>query len=560
MQLIIKSVMRDFERTVYMRKLKKEKNIKDSFFTGVKKPSDWPANAIECELENIYNQTVRFMEEPNYKNKEVLISLLAHHDLNQSSMLGIVRTTAYEVACINTLYMQAGLMCFSLLKTYLYELVGYKTRLQKMISWFPGAQSLEIKEFDYLLPSLALYHITYKIFTVEKEKSFAEQLIGVVEENIRLLKENNSEKEYKDGVANITNFYITLLNDISYFRCALRTRIWTFTHEEILRLFRYVAELIKINGESPLVRPLKGVLMTSISNYILKSRNDYNEDYIYKYISKEVALKSIYNHEIWMSVIEKLNDSREQRVIPELFEESNWNKINWAKDIDFEPLRKYYVSSFCKSANDKQMMKDYGSCIYGYKDDRMADVLSPIILRHWNDEIIPVFTQIIAFDVLYDKEEAKKEIEFLCSLIDCFDATDKDKKQFLEEILQYWILSVKDPSWSHEQERRYVLFMYNDYHYNEIDVSDERFLKLKTSLFIEPDFILGDNPVKDYLKKLVDEKRNAISTKPYLFCLNCFNRDFDVVAGSVKATHCPICNSKKIRIEYPKNRKRVKEK
>lgn len=540
---------------------KKKKNVGDILFKGIKKPSDWPANAIECELENIYIQTMRFKEDPSYKNKEVLISLLAHYDLNQSSMLGVVRTTPYEVACINTLYVEAGMMCFSLLKTYLYELVGYKTRMQKIISWFPGDQSLEIKEFDSLLPSLALYYISYQIFTVEKDKSFTDQLIGVIETNINYAKENESEKLYKEGVANITNFYITLLNDISYFRCTRRTRIWAFTHEEIFNLFQYAAKLIKMNGDSPLARPLKGVLMTSISNYVLKSCNDYNEDYIYKYISTEVALKSIHNHEIWMSVVEKLNDSREQRIVPELFEESDWNKFKWAKKINFEPLRKYYVSSFCKSANDSKMMDDYGSCIYGYKDDRMADVLSPIILRRRNDnQIFPVFTQILAFDVLYDKEEAKKEIEFLCSIIDCFDVTEDNKKQFLEEILQYWILSVKDSTWSHEQERRYVIFMYNDYNYNEIDLGDVNFLKLKTSLFIEPDFILGDNPVKHYLRRLVDEKRNAISTKPYLFCLNCFNRDFDIVSNGKQVTNCPVCNSNTILIEHPKGRKKINKK
>ena len=36
------------------------------------------------------------------------------------------------------------------------------------------------------------------------------------------------------------------------------------------------------------------------------------------------------------------------------------------------------------------------------------------------------------------------QLNFLCSLIDCFDMSDIDKRSFLEEILQYWILSVKD--------------------------------------------------------------------------------------------------------------------
>lgn len=136
-------------------------------------------------------------------------------------------------------------------------------------------------------------------------------------------------------IASITNAYISLLNDISYFRCAKRTKIWTFTREEIYNLYKLVSKLNKLNGDVPTERPLKGVLMTSISNYILKSRNNYNEDYICKYISSDVAKQSINNHQIWMSVIERLNDEREQKVIPELFEKNIWSNYPWIENIDF---------------------------------------------------------------------------------------------------------------------------------------------------------------------------------------------------------------------------------
>lgn len=520
--------------------------------TVVDKPEDWPANAIECQLENIRTQLERFKEEPNYKNKEVLISLVSDYDLNQRSTLGLFRTTEYEVACINSLFIDSLMHQFNTLKTYLYELVGYKTRMQKIASWFPeGNTTLEVKEFEGLFPQLKLYYFTYQKFTVEKNKNYAEQLVEVIEDMIKYSQDNDSEDVFQEMVASITNAYISLLNDISYFRCKKRTRILAFSRDEIYMLFQLAAKLIRLNGDSPVVRPLKGVLMTSISNYILKSRNDYNEDYVCKYISAEVAEKSISNHQIWMSIIENLNDNREQRVVPELFEENGWNRYSWAKNIDFEPKRKYYVSSFCKSMNDSEMSKEYGACIYGYKDDRMAEVLAPIMFWNKRSEKIPVFTQVVAFDVIYNREEAKKEIEFLCSIIDCFDMNDTDKTKFLEEILQYWILSVKDSKWSHEQERRYVLFMYDDYDYNEVDTSDPKFLKLKTSLFIEPDFILGHNPVKDYIRMMVDDKRYAISMKPYMFCQNCLNRDFDIIAGYEKANICPICGSKDVSIVYP---------
>src|SRR6056297_540436 len=99
------------------------------------KPDEWPANAIECQLENIYTQLTRFKEESCYKNKEILLSLISDYDLNQSSMLGLVRTTDYEVSLINSLFLEAMFLNLNALKTYLYELVGHKTRMQKMASW-----------------------------------------------------------------------------------------------------------------------------------------------------------------------------------------------------------------------------------------------------------------------------------------------------------------------------------------------------------------------------------------------------------------------------------------
>lgn len=518
-----------------------------------KKPKDWPANAIECQLDNIHIQMEKFKKEPNYKNKEVLLSLVSDYDLNQRSMLGLLRNTEYEVACINSLFVEAHLHQFNGLKTYLYELVGNKTRMQKIASWFPeGNQPLEIKEFEGLFPELKLYYFSYLQFTVEKNKNYALHLVDVVEEIVAYAEENGDELLYRETVASITRAYISLLNDISYFRCKKRTGIWAFSREEIFILYQLAAKLIKLNGDSPVVRPLKGVLMTSISNYILKSRNDYNEDYVCKYVSAEVAQKSIYNHQIWMSIIEKLNDDREQRVIPELFEEAGWNTYEWAKEIDFNPTRKYYVSSFCKSMDDAKMRQEYGECVYGYKDDRLAELLAPTILWKGKGKTkIPVLAQVVAFDVIYDREEAKAEIEFLCRVIDCFDMVDNDKKAFLEEILQYWILSVKDPKWAYERERRYVLFLYDDYEYIEIDVNDSNYLKMKTSIFIEPDFILGKNPVKSYIRAFVDEKRYSISAKQYMFCGECLNRDFDVVAGIKAVENCPICGSKNIWIENP---------
>jgi len=519
------------------------------------KPQDWPVNAVECRLENISIQINLFKQNPSYTNKEVLVSLVADYDLNQRSTLGLIRTTRYEIYLINILFVEACLLQFHSLKSYLYEIIGYKADMQRNISLFSEPNESFCKdEFKNFLPSLCLYYLSYQKFSLQNNKTYAKQLIEVVHDQIRYLEDNNFTEKYREGCANITYAFVSLLNDLSYFRCKKRTSYLAFSHEDLYELFKLMAELIRINGDSPVKRPLKGVLMTCVSNYILKSRYNYNEDYICKYISPSVARLSTKNHEIWMSEIENLNDQREKRVIPELFIKSNFSDFPWVENLDFTSKRKYYVSSFCKSIRNLKMEEDYGSCIYGFKDDRLAELIAPISFKYSNEgNRCPAFSQVVAFDVIYDIEEAKEEIYYLCSIIDLFDMKNADKKKFLEDIMQYWILSVKDKKWAHERERRYVIFMYKNYDYYEIDTSDCKYLKIKTSVFLQPDFILGHNLSKPTIKYMVDDKRMFLYSKKYLFCEDCLNRDFDSVFGAHSENLvCNICKSKKVSIIYPK--------
>ena len=229
------------------------------------------------------------------------------------------------------------------------------------------------------------------------------------------------------------------------------------------------------------------------------------------------------------------------KVIPELFVNKKWLDFDWAKNIEFAPIRNYYVSSFSKTINNVDMSNNYGKCIYGYKDDKIAELLAPISIVKIGGKEYPFVSQVVSYDVIYNVQEARQEINYLCSVIDLFDLMSKEKNQFLEEIMQYWILSLKDKKWSFERERRYVLFLYDNDNYLELDKSDERFLKLKTTLFVLPDFILGNNPSKSFIEAMVNNKRGAISTKDYIFCSDCFSCDFDVIFDDHGL--CPICGS-----------------
>lgn len=169
-----------------------------------------------------------------------------------------------------------------------------------------------------------------------------------------------------------------MLLDISNMHGSKREKLWEFTREELYKLLAIEAKLLRINKQAANIRPVKGVLMMMISNFILKSRNGYNNDYICKYLPIEVAKSSISNHQIWMKKTELLNDEREQKVIPELFEDISWIHYDWIKDIDFSETRNYYVSCFSKSINSSHMQDGYGECLYGYKNDRIVDLIGPI--------------------------------------------------------------------------------------------------------------------------------------------------------------------------------------
>ena len=517
----------------------------ENFFEEPSKPEKWPANATECALQNILDAIRRFIDQPNYKNKEILISLVSTYDLNQKSNLGIFRITEYEVWCLNTIYIYAGLIQLHAAKTYIYEHLGARAQMINSLHRSGIGFCANDEPYKDLWPVLKFYYWTYLNYNWNKNRSFVDQIIRNM---------NEIMFEFPEAFRNdYLPCFIIFLNDISYFRSKKKNDLWAFSREEIFKLFELEARIIKLNGENPMLRPLRGVLMTVLSNYVLKSRNNYNSDYICKYVSKTVAASSASNHEVWMQKIEFLNDKREFKVVPQLFSNKVWLRYDWAKNNQLAPKRVYYVSSFSKTIQNSMMETKYGNCLYGYKNDRIADLLSPIYMIGENKDI-PQLGQVICFDVLYDEEEAKEEINYLCSLIDLFELSDKDKSVFLAEILQYWLLSVKDKKWSYERERRYVLFLYDEYNYIDLNKQDNRFLKLKCSLLLAPDFILGDNPSKEVLRRYNYEKRMAMNVKDYYFCDDCFSSEFDLLFEHVEA--CPVCQSKNIhKICVQSNRK-----
>lgn len=526
-------------------------------YSCVEKPDSWPVNMAEQSVEIISKALDDFVKNPGYVTKENLISLISEYDLNERAFLGEYRVSEYEVAKINEIYYRGLIILLPSVRCYLYSFIGERARMQKMMFYTlsaidkeKGYVGIKVYEDGLCLP-LKLYYFAYLAYTVDKDKPFADKILEVVDSIQHTIEstDNISAEEKEKCLFELSRNYTMMLNDLSYFHGNKKDNIWKFDRSELTKLFALESKLIKLTSQNPTERPLFGVLMTQISNFILKSRHNYNEDYICKYISEDVAESSYDNHEIWMNKIENLNDDREGSVLKELFEEKEWIKSDWVHKPDFTPVRKYFVSSFAKSLNNDDMKDEYGEVVFGYKNDRIADLISPLYEYGKEKKKNIFFSQVMAYDVLYDREEAKEELNYLFSVIELFDMNDIEKNAFLQELLQYWLLSIKDPDWSKERERRYVLFLYDSYEYKEMIIEDN-FLKLKTSLFLLPDFVIGNHRKKNGVKMQVDAKRKYLSYRKYLFCHDCLNRDYDVVARVDNVDKCSICLSSNIEIVY----------
>ena len=70
-----------------------------------REPKDWPINGKEASLSNVYTYFERFIDDPNYHNKEMLLTLVNQDDLNETNDLGIYRVTDYEIMLINSIYL-----------------------------------------------------------------------------------------------------------------------------------------------------------------------------------------------------------------------------------------------------------------------------------------------------------------------------------------------------------------------------------------------------------------------------------------------------------------------
>lgn len=499
------------------------------------KPEKWPANQRERRLQLIYDATEALLEQPSHVNKEVLFSLLTPVDINEMGGMGLVRITDYEVSLINSLYLYSVGTNLSGLRFYLYYHIYLTVLSLRMVEQMPfySSQSGLFDPLLHLVPELEMFFITYYNYRSEKKREFADAIINDINEALKYM-------EREDQIEDLCHSYINMLYTLSFLPDRNVFPVVAFSRNDLRKLFSLCSILLKKTDSNILKSPLKGVMCITISNWILNSRNNYNAGYLLKYMDEATVNIALDNEEIWMRETDTLNDKREGVLIRELLKNKKWIKYEWAKKVALKQRKDTFVSSFSKCRPRKELTDRYGSNYFGYKNDRIGELLSPIF------QFGPVgvfFGHVQQYDILYGKDNAKEELNYLFDIINLFAISEIEKSNFLNEIIQYWELSFKDNSWAAEEERRYEIIRL---HGGEpIDMCfEDKFLKMRTSLFSFPDFVSENNVQKLRIRNNRIQKLKATQVNKILFCENCLNSEIITVGTTIKK--CPQCGSSKL--------------
>jgi len=504
-----------------------------------REPKDWTINGKEASLSNVYTYFERFIDDPNYHNKEMLLTLVNQDDLNETNDLGIYRVTDYEIMLINSIYLYSKVIGCTDGVLYIYRLLIRSFIMRKMYFMTVEQDNYNFEYImtnddymDGLLPELKFFYYIYAIFRWDKDKTFAECLI----QNMWDLYKTVTDEEAND----IFRMFNILVYDLSFNNSTYLLSIAEFSREEIIEIFNIqskYANRLKIN---PLNRPLKGVMCISVANWLLKSRDGYNQDVIYKCIWSNDIISAASNMQLWMKKTKYLNDENEGCISTNILSTINeWRNYEWMEDKNYQYAISY-VSSFCKTKPNDYMLENYGDCWIGFKNDKIASSISPIQISINNGK--PFFSQVFSYDVCYDEDVFKDEINIVGKIVDKFNLSNEEKNNLFNSIIHYWRYSIKESKWSIERERRYQIFLSENYNYVDLEI-DEKFLKVKTYLTMCPDFCYITNYCKNLIKE--NKKRKmSIYSKPYYFCEECLYHNFDELDfGANKQRKCPICGS-----------------
>lgn len=508
------------------------------------RPEDWPTyNLRELKVARVWQDIREYYADPNPVARDIMLRDAFCRERAELPSIGPkYRISSYEAEMVNRIYRAGCCFCSCALRLFAYHVViewidddRYFEEHNKQLQ-IADMVVTESKKRKEILPwQLQLFYETYFEYCEDwARRRFADILLNICRRFIAI-------KQDKKDLYELEHAIVSLIYDISGNLSSERDECFAFTREEIFRLINLEAQVLHKRNQSIMKRPLKGTLMIQLSNLILRTRRNGNTHAVFKYISLEKLNAAITNHQIWISDTGDLNDKYEGKVAQEVVNAVAISGLNWTKNVKLKYHKKFYVGCYSKKFEMKELQSRYGECILGYYGDRLVDYLGPVYWRVEKlstpqgevTEAYPMFSQVFVLDVIYDSEEAKRELQFLISCIDKLGQTESEKRRFYCEILQYWKLSFKDAvnrdapyeKWYEENERRYVIHHYDGYDYKGsfVDKKDRK-LKFETMAVLAPDFILGCNSksVRNDIATRLEGLYEYTTIPHYYVCDNCF--------------------------------------
>ena len=525
------------------------------------KPDGWPAyNLREVKVDRVWQDVREYYNNPNPGARDIMLRDAFCRERAELPSMGKYRISEYEAEMLRRIY-RAG-CCFNscTLRMFAYhvvmEWIDDDRYIEDCNKHLPIEKMVvtESKKRRIGLPwQLQLFYDAYRECCEDwAQRRFAVILVEVCRRALR-------QRHTKEGLFMLEHAIVSLLYDISSNLGTDRDSCLAIKREEIKPLIELEAYILRKRRRSIMRRPLKGTLMVQLSNLILKSRHNGSPDTVYKYISNDNLTAAVSNKQVWISDVRDLNDKHEGEVAQEIVQSISVGGPSWVKKCSLKYKKSFYVGCYSKTLDIGDLNKRYGECVLGYYGDRLVDYLGPV---YWHTEkiqtpqgiiteVYPMFSQVFVLDVIYDKEEAKKEFQYLIWCIDKLGSTESQKRRFYNEILQYWKLSFKDriardephEEWFKENERRYVIHYYKEYNYRGafVDKSDRKW-KIDTTAVYAPDFLMG-NPAREIRGRVAKElcDRYEYTTLPhYYVCKNCLAKGAypDVFKGFCRECGC----------------------
>lgn len=525
-------------------------------------PEDWPTfNLREVKINSVWQNVRSYYEDPNPVARDIMVrSAFCLERADLPSVGPKYRISVYEAEMARRIY--AAGCCFNsfALKMFVYHVImewidqdRYIEECNKRLSIDRMIVTESRKRKIYLPWQLQLFYGAYREYCEDwAKRRFAVILLEVCKRELK-------QRQSQDELFKLEHAIVSLLYDISGNLCTDRDVCFAMNREEIARFIEFEAEVLRKRKLSIMERPLKGTLMIQLSNLILKSRCTGSPHRVYKYVSCENLKSSVANRQIWINDTRNLNDKFEGKVAQEVVDAAIIGAPKWVKRCKIRYHKKFYVGCYSKDLKTEELGARYGECVLGYYGDRLVDYLGPV---YWHEEKVftkggvvieayPVFSQVYVVDVIYDVDEAKKELQYLIWCIDKLGQTDVEKRQFYSEILQYWKYSFKDAvhrvepreEWIKECERRYIIHYYNEYEYRGVivDKKDSK-LKFETMAVIAPDFIMdcSSTSIREVIAKNLNSLYECTSIPHYYVCNNCLAK---VVCAAGFKGRCRECGS-----------------